>query len=279
MSFILDALKKSENERQGQRGLGVADVPVARDAPRAPVWMWWLLGLLGVNLVVLLAVLLRPAPDPTPGQGSAAPVGMAADPPADTAREPRPATVPERVAPELAAVVDRARTQRESSASRDAAAGDGGEAPMRTDPPVSGPAEAEPVAVTRADTPAPARQPEPASGPAADQTGNPAETSRATAAETSGAAPGTAEPAAGTEGEALALPTLDELRVQGEMALPDLHLDIHVWNEQPRGRFVYVNTMKYREGDELAEGPRVASIVRAGVVLEQAGRRFLLPRE
>jgi general secretion pathway protein B len=148
---------------------------------------------------------------------------------------------------------------------------------MGTDPPVSGPAEAEPVA--RADTPARDREPEPASGAAADEPGNPAETARATTRGTTGAAPGAAEPAAGTEGEALALPTLDELRVQGETALPDLHLDIHVWNEQPRGRFVYVNTRKYREGDELAEGPRVASIVRDGVVLEQAGRRFLLPRE
>ncbi len=275
MSFILDALKKSENERQGQRGLGVADVPVARDAPRAPAWMWWLLGLLGVNLVVLLAVLLRPTPEPTPDQGSAAPAGMAADPPADTARTSRPATVPERVAPELAAVIDRARTQRQSSASRDAAAGDGGEAPMRPGPAAAGPAEAEPVAVARTDTPARDSAQEPASGAPADDAGNPAETARAAAGETTGAA----EPAAGAEGEALALPTLDELRVRGETGLPDLHLDIHVWSEQPRGRFVYVNTMKYREGDELAEGPRVASIVRNGVVLEQAGRRFLLPRE
>jgi len=67
--------------------------------------------------------------------------------------------------------------------------------------------------------------------------------------------------------------------VRGDTGLPDLHLDIHVWSEQPRGRFVYVNTMKYREGDDLAEGPRVASIVRNGVVLEHNGRRFLLPRD
>jgi hypothetical protein len=40
-----------------------------------------------------------------------------------------------------------------------------------------------------------------------------------------------------------------------------------------------VNTVKYREGETLSEGPRVASIVREGVVLEYRGDRFLLPRE
>jgi general secretion pathway protein B len=188
--------------------------------------------------------------------------------------------VPERVAPELAAVVDRARTQRENSAGRrDAADGDGGEAPMRARTPASAPAQSEPGAVARPDMASPGREAEPASAPTADAAGDPAETGGAAATGTSAAAEGAAQAPAGTEGEALALPTLDELRVRGETALPDLHLDIHVWSEQPRGRFVYVNTMKYREGDELAEGPRVASIVRNGVVLEQAGRRFLLPRE
>jgi len=274
MSFILDALKKSENERQGQRGLGVADVAVAPEAPRAPVWMWWLLGLLGVNLVILLAVLLRPAPAPTPEQDAAGPAGMAADRSADTAPESRSATVPERVAPELAAVIDRARTRRENTARRDAPADVEEPASAPAEPAAPEPGETEAATVARADTPAAAREPEPEPGPA-DEAARAGEAAR----ETTAAAGMPVEPPAGAEEEVLELPTLDELRVRGETGLPDLHLDIHVWSEQPRGRFVYVNTLKYREGDELAEGPRVASIVRAGVVLEQAGRRFLLPRQ
>jgi|SRR6056297_2920143 len=250
MSFILDALKKSENERQGQRGLGVADVPVAREAPGAPVWIWWLLGLLAVNVIVLLAVLLRPEAEPA--------AGAATDAPAAGPAESRPATVPERVAPELAALVDRTRTERLSATPPDTGYGAADEAsaagPSAHSPSVDGPS---------ADSPS---VDSPSASPGADAPeGEVIQQPQAAAA--SG------------EEQALALPTLDEIRVRGDTGLPDLHLDIHVWSEQPRGRFVYVNTMKYREGDDLAEGPRVASIVRNGVVLEHNGRRFLLPRD
>ncbi|WP_405224724.1 general secretion pathway protein GspB [Lentisalinibacter sediminis] len=253
MSFILDALKKSENERQGQRGLGVADVPVARGAPGAPAWIWWLLGLLAVNVIVLLAVLLRPGAEPT------------ADAAQDTATAASAATgpgaVPERVAPELAALVDRARTERLSAAPPDPGEPSPDEAAARA-------AAATPAAVM------------PAAEAAESARAETAPPDRETTRQPSAAA-ATSRAGAGASGEeeALALPTLDELRVRGDTGLPDLHLDIHVWSEQPRGRFVYVNTMKYREGDELAAGPRVASIIQNGVVLEHNGRRFLLPRD
>lgn len=259
MSFILDALKKSENERQGQRGLGVADVPVAREAPGAPAWIWWLLGLLAVNVIVLLAVLLRPGAEPT--------ADAATDTPAAGPAETRPATVPERVAPELAALVDRTRSERLKATPPDTGYGTADEAPQRA-------AAATPAAVM----------------PATDATGSADDEAGASPATASTDDPSASDPpvdnpsvraGAGASGEeqALSLPTLDELRVRGDTGLPDLHLDIHVWSEQPRGRFVYVNTAKYREGDDLAEGPRVASIVRNGVVLEHDGRRFLLPRD
>ena len=263
MSFILDALKKSENERQGQRGLGVADVPVAREAPGAPVWIWWLLGLLAVNVIVLLAVLLRPEAEPA--------AGAATDTPAAGPAESRPATVPERVAPELAALVDRTRTERLSATPPDTGYGAADEAsaagPSAHSPSVDGPSADSPSA----DSPS---VDSPSASPGAD-----APEREVTQQPQAAAATPRAEAAASGEEQALALPTLDEIRVRGDTGLPDLHLDIHVWSEQPRGRFVYVNTMKYREGDDLAEGPRVASIVRNGVVLEHNGRRFLLPRD
>jgi general secretion pathway protein B len=62
MSFILDALKKSESERQRTNTPGIADVPVGVSRPGSPRWLWPLSGLLAVNLVVLLVVLLRPEP-------------------------------------------------------------------------------------------------------------------------------------------------------------------------------------------------------------------------
>ena len=59
MSFILDALKKSEAERQRQNVPGLLDQGPAMPRPRFPAWGIWLGLLLGVNLLVLLVVLLR----------------------------------------------------------------------------------------------------------------------------------------------------------------------------------------------------------------------------
>jgi general secretion pathway protein B len=71
MSFILDALKKSETERQQQGPSDFANVPSSDESPRAPRWLWALGLLLAVNLAVLLGVLLRddtPETMPSPAQ-------------------------------------------------------------------------------------------------------------------------------------------------------------------------------------------------------------------
>ncbi len=59
MSFILDALKKSETDRQQQASAEFSNVPTGDHAPRAPRWLWVLGGLLAINLVVLLGLFLR----------------------------------------------------------------------------------------------------------------------------------------------------------------------------------------------------------------------------
>ena len=64
--------------------------------------------------------------------------------------------------------------------------------------------------------------------------------------------------------------TIDELRLSGSLQLPELHLDIHVFADDPAERFVFINMSKYREKSRLTPD---------GVVLEHQGRRFLLPRE
>ena len=56
MSFILDALKKSETERQQQGPSDFANVPSTPESPGAPRWLWVLVLLLAVNLAVLLGV-------------------------------------------------------------------------------------------------------------------------------------------------------------------------------------------------------------------------------
>ncbi|MCP5093694.1 MAG: general secretion pathway protein GspB [Gammaproteobacteria bacterium] len=75
------------------------------------------------------------------------------------------------------------------------------------------------------------------------------------------------------------MPTIHEVRANGTVVLPDLHLDIHVFSDIPKDRFVFINMSKHREDSRLAEGPMVEEITPEGVVLEYSGTSFLLPRE
>ncbi len=64
MSFILDALKKSETERQQQASAEFATVPASSGSGGVPRWLWVLALLLAVNLAVLIGLLMRPDPEP-----------------------------------------------------------------------------------------------------------------------------------------------------------------------------------------------------------------------
>ncbi|MCJ7590219.1 MAG: general secretion pathway protein GspB [Woeseiaceae bacterium] len=73
MSFILDALKKSEIDRQQRGGAEFAAIPLSPKVSSVPRWLWGVGFLLLLNLVVLIGLLLRPdsAPSPTPGPAPA----------------------------------------------------------------------------------------------------------------------------------------------------------------------------------------------------------------
>ncbi len=82
MSFILDALKKSELERQRQTIPGLMDAGPLERRRRFPIWAVALVVLLGVNLAVLLFVLLRGSPSATRATPASAPALPAASAPA-----------------------------------------------------------------------------------------------------------------------------------------------------------------------------------------------------
>ena len=66
MSFILDALRKSETERQHKGAAEFANVPTSNEGRRRPpAWLWVLGALLLINLAVLTGILLRPEVRPT----------------------------------------------------------------------------------------------------------------------------------------------------------------------------------------------------------------------
>jgi general secretion pathway protein B len=235
MSFILDALKKSEMERQQQSVPGLMDARIVNRRSRLPVWGVALGLLLAVNLVVLTLVLVRRG---------------ASDVPA-----PRPAAVPAR---EVAAPASRPFSPMDAA-----------------------PEYAPEIPVAPAEVAAPAEGVASANSAAAPDTTPAASPAPATHAPAHGA--NRADPllsdAQANEENTEVLPSINELSLTGAQALPELHLDVHVYSTKPAERFVYINMRKYHEGGRLAEGPLVESIRRDGVVLNYQGLRFLLPRQ
>jgi len=278
VSFILDALRKSEHARQRQTGPGLAEVPVAAPRSKTNVWATAAVALLVVNLLAVGVLLLRRAQQ----QDSTAAA-------ATVATGNSPAAAPAAVSP---------------------AAGPGAANPTLVAPP---PAAAQAPAITQsaqAPSPRPATNDAKSRNPLADEVGTadgggyePSLQSAAAAvpagppavvSNTAGAkrgsvvyapvpeaddAPYAAPPAAPAAQPAAAparetLPGADELTARG--SLPALHLDLHVYATQAQQRFIFVNSRKYREGDTLAEGPVVEQITADGAVLNFRGSRFKL---
>lgn len=71
MSFILDALKKSEGERQRQSGPALFEVKVAPPGARFPAWAAILAALLAVNLGIVAWLATRDSPEPVGNETAA----------------------------------------------------------------------------------------------------------------------------------------------------------------------------------------------------------------
>lgn len=70
--------------------------------------------------------------------------------------------------------------------------------------------------------------------------------------------------------------TLDTLPTNVQRELPTLHLDIHVHSRDARKRFAVINGRRYREGEQLSEGPILEAVTTTGVTLRYGARRFQL---
>jgi general secretion pathway protein B len=247
MSFILDALKKSEIERQRQTEPGLMDAGIRQRRGRLPAWAVLLGLLLIVNIVVLLVMLLRnpvPAARSTPAGHAAASTAVRATDAAPTPVAGPPAAAAQPGEPPHFSPLDAAPVyapEIPASAATGSAAAD------------RGPAARAPLYV------APLRAP-------SLHRPDPVLTDEDAAAGTS---------ASSDE----ILPSISEISLTGAQALPELHLDVHVYATKPGDRFVYINMRKYKEGAVLQEGPKIELIRRDGVVLNFQGLRFILPRQ
>ncbi len=60
--------------------------------------------------------------------------------------------------------------------------------------------------------------------------------------------------------------------------LPHPRLDVHVYDTDPRRRFVMIALQKYREGDALPDSSELERIHADGIILVFRGQRYSLPR-
>ena len=246
MSFILDALKKSENERQRQIGPSLADVPVRRNETERPWWVVAVAALLVINLGVLLVVLMR---DRDRADSSPPPAATAAPSTAAPSSALPASRVPASNAPPYTSSSPAVHPLADEASS---GVGD------LVDPAIAG----NPALASAANVPA---------GPPVVRPVQPPSVSPA-------AAPAAATFDARSAPAPEVLPTPIDLAASGR-AVPDLHLDIHVYSDKAAERFVLINMRKYTEGQALNEGPAVERITPDGVVLNDRGMRFLLPTQ
>lgn len=243
MSYILDALKKSDQQRQ--RGatptLQAAQLTVA--APRRPLLISY-----GLPAAVLLATGImigwlrpwqaqRPLPASTPGAAEA----VAAKP----IPVSQPAASPKNAPPEVG------RTAQGFPAPNPTQAG-----------------QAFPTAVAnKPDSPAPVNSAEPHSGSPSSGTSNPA---------TSGAAPPIAVDPARPDSAAQQQKALriDELPVQIQREIPAMAVQLHAYSNLPSERIVYINSTRLLEGEYLMPGLMLEKITPDGMIFSYKGYRF-----
>lgn len=245
MSLILEALRKSEAERQVGQPPGLLTPVGLPPPPSARRWWPWAL-LLGVVVAAAAGwaahgwLNLRPPANPIaalPATEAGAPTDAASvttPPPAPARSAALPTTgAAERAAPAPPAAVTSA------SMKPTAAAMDAGRSPAPEPAGLAAPSVPEPTA--------------PQAVPAAAVAAKPTSTRPAYA-------------------------TLDLMPASERAALPALKLSVHVFHREPARRFAIIDGRRVGEGAALNSQLQVVAIQDDGVLLQVNGRSWLLPR-
>lgn len=93
------------------------------------------------------------------------------------------------------------------------------------------------------------------------------------------APPATAVAAPKKERAEPALPSVWELPYATRKDLPDLTLTMHVYSDDPQQRFVVIKGERHVEGDDVGGGLILREVRPDGIVLELKGQRFVYPRD
>jgi general secretion pathway protein B len=307
MSFILDALKKSESDRQRQTGPALFEVKVAPPKARFPVWAVAIAGLLVINMMIVGWLLLRRSSrgDETAAAAqNTAPAVSAptAAPPAPNGPStngntgsPSAATLP----PPPTNATPSANGQSNNGASATSAPPSTQFGNAQQTSAMSDPLTQQSAPPTQQSGP-PAPQSMPPAAPQPDQpparlsdrdqneptlAGTPRDSGADTGASPDDYAPAT-DPSSSSpfkghvrRGTESGFMLYQDLAVAAGSNLPQLRLDLHVYAAKPQDRFALINMRKLHEGDSLQGGVRVEAITPDGVVMSHNGTKFLLPRE
>lgn len=246
MSFILDALRKAERERNLGRTPSLQDVTHAAQRAPAAGRSWRPLVPLALLLGLLaLTYLLWPGLQPRTGTET-----PAANAPVASSDTPSMPPLPAQESPTEPAL--EASVQAESLSDLVGADVVASRRPPRTAEP------ANPVAAASAPVAAPPRT-------------EPAEAAV-------GAIPEEPEPQlAPPSAEAVGITPLRDMPEAYRSAFPALRVDVHVYDADPARRWVLIDGSKYLEGSTLPQGPRLESITVDGIVFAFHGQTVLLP--
>lgn len=289
MSLILEALKKSEQQRRlGEAPtLGSPVVATRRRRSMLPVF---------AALIVIAAgagwwLTRKPAQPPaTPAPPIVADQTAPGKPAGATS------TKPGQTAAGAGTTQDRlkqdAAKRKVEQAKRIEALGN-----AKPNPPLGLPNAANPAATTaqrKPGDPLPHAIP-PQKAPAQTTADNPAKTDATAAAPKAGAvptppaaapapepatttppAPANAPTAATTQGAAL--PTIWDLPFATRKDIPALDLSMHVYSSDPKQRFVVIKGERHVEGDEIGSDLTLREIRQDGLVLDYKGTKFFFPR-
>jgi general secretion pathway protein B len=317
MSFILDALKKSESDRQRQSGPALFEVKVAPPKSRFPVWAVAIVALLVVNMGIVGWMLLRRSSH-SEDTIAANTASSAATPAAGALVEPPIVPGAGSVGRQLDGTPTN-KTPPSSASSGGPQSGNppsgnmsaGSMSPNNKSPDSISASGQPPASAAAAGASAALSQPQSSSAqnqqggtgtaqsrmPERDQNeptlGNttPAGNAREAGGANTDSASNPDDFAPASEpgsplfkghvkrGTESGLALYQDAALAPGANLPQLRLDLHVYAAKPQDRFALINMHKMREGDSLQGGVRVESITPDGVVMSHDGSKFLLPRD
>lgn len=268
MSFILDALRKAEHDRQLGSPPSMArltQAPATIRPATASLRPWLLLGLVLAMAVILVLALRLPVPvSLPPGATTAAPAASTAPPAAPVDAPPPPPAAPAETSQGVlpgAAKVPALDDDLQLDSLDDLVEPDMADATT----------EATPAPAPAPAAPRPRADPEPAGGDEPDEIPNTAP-SRAGSGTQAGRLP---DPLTVLKDDGPQL--LRDMPVEFRSSFPAVQVDVHVHDPDPQRRWILVQGRRYAQGDTLAQGPRVEEITAKGTVLRWLDQSILVP--